>query len=296
MRCSSTAGVPRQVEVDDAARGLLQVEAYAARVGGEQHARRRVVVEVDEVLGPASLRLLTGEERRAQAGGGQEVADRPVRELEHASPLTEHHDLAALVDRDRRDPLAQLDELGAGQARQHGLGGDPTASERRPDLVVVALGQAVAEDPLLGEQAHQAQELDLGQGPPSGRRRQPRDRRVEVVVGGALVGGQRDRDQGVATRWQLAQDLGPDPAQQARCQAHAQGVEVARADQLVAAIGPDRVPRSQAPARLEGGLVDPVEDRRQLAQAVLHRCPGQDQAPRRGQLLDVGRGLGGPSS
>jgi hypothetical protein len=59
--------VPREVEVDAAACGALEVEADATRVGREQDTRVGIVVERDEVLGAPPLHLLAGEERRAQA-------------------------------------------------------------------------------------------------------------------------------------------------------------------------------------------------------------------------------------
>ena len=57
-------GVPGKLDVDAGARGALQVEADAAGIGGEEHAARGVVVEVDDVLRAPLLALLAGEERR----------------------------------------------------------------------------------------------------------------------------------------------------------------------------------------------------------------------------------------
>ena len=59
--------VPGQLQVDHAVRGVLEVEPDAAGVAGEEDAERRVVVELDDVLGPPLLPLGPGEEPGAEA-------------------------------------------------------------------------------------------------------------------------------------------------------------------------------------------------------------------------------------
>ena len=59
--------VPGQLEVDAGARRALQVEPHAARVRREEDAARGIVVELHEVLRPALLAFLAGEERRPDA-------------------------------------------------------------------------------------------------------------------------------------------------------------------------------------------------------------------------------------
>ena len=50
--------VPRQLDVDASARGVLQVEAHAARIGREEDAAGGIIVELHDVLGPALLALV----------------------------------------------------------------------------------------------------------------------------------------------------------------------------------------------------------------------------------------------
>ena len=59
--------VPGQLEVDHAVRGVLEVQADAAGIAGEEHAEAGVVVELDDVLGPPLLALGAGEEPGAEA-------------------------------------------------------------------------------------------------------------------------------------------------------------------------------------------------------------------------------------
>ena len=59
---------------------MLEVQADAAGVAGEEEAEVRVVVELDDVLGPPLLPLGAGEEAGAEAVLGEQVAHRPVRQ------------------------------------------------------------------------------------------------------------------------------------------------------------------------------------------------------------------------
>ena len=142
--------VPGELEVDHAVGGALQVEPDAAGIAGEEHAKVGVVVELDDVLGPPPLSLGSGEEARAEALLGQQVAHRPVGQGEHPPPLAEDDDLAALLEHDLPDELAQLEQLGRGQALEHALLGSAVA-DRRPDVLELKLSQAVGDDPLSGQ-------------------------------------------------------------------------------------------------------------------------------------------------
>src|SRR5947207_2214169 len=78
--------VPRKLDVDARAGRALEVEAHAAGVGGEEDAARGVVVELDDVLGPALLAFLPREERGADVVAREHVARGPVREPQHSAP------------------------------------------------------------------------------------------------------------------------------------------------------------------------------------------------------------------
>src|SRR5262249_13713312 len=151
---------PGELQVDHAIGRALEVETDAAGVAGEEDAKRRVVVELDEVLGPPPLALGTGEESGVQAIVPEQVADGPVGEVEHPPPLAEDHDLAALLQHDLPHELAQLDQLGRGESSEYALLGLAIA-DRRPDVLELNLGQAIADDPLDRQQAHQFEELGL---------------------------------------------------------------------------------------------------------------------------------------
>ncbi len=70
-------------------------------------------MELHEILRPAPLALLAGEERRSSTAPGEHVARGPLRQPQHPAPLAEHHDLAGLIQDELADQLAQLQELRA---------------------------------------------------------------------------------------------------------------------------------------------------------------------------------------
>ena len=104
-------------------------------------------MELDDVLGPPLLSLGTGEEPGAKAFLAEQVAHRPVGQGEHPPPLAENDHLAALLEHDLPDELAELEQLGRRQALEHALLGR-AAADRRPDLLEMKLSQAVGDDPL----------------------------------------------------------------------------------------------------------------------------------------------------
>ncbi len=167
-------------------------------------------------------------------------------------------------------------------------------ADRRPDLLEPELGQAVGDDPLGGQQAHQAEELGLGQRPDLRPLHQRDDRLDQRVVLLLLRLGHLDRDAGVGPGRELVEDVLADPADHAAPEPVAEGVEVAHAGDLAAAVGVDRVQGAEPPLGLQGHVVDPLDDRGQLLDPVLHRRAGQDQAIGRGQPLDRERRLGRP--
>ncbi len=122
----------------------------------------RVVVELDDVLGPPALLLGAGEHAGAEAVVGEKVANRPPGQSEHPSPLAEDDDLAALVEDELADELPEFQELRGGEPVDHALLG-PAGPDRRPDLLELELAEAVGDDPLGRQQAHQAEEFGLRQ-------------------------------------------------------------------------------------------------------------------------------------
>ena len=126
-------GIPGELQVDHAVGGVLEVEADAAGVAGEEEAVVRVVVELDDVLGPPTLALGAGEEAGAEAVLGEQVAHGPVRQREHPPPLAEDDDLAALPQHELPDQLPELQQLGGREALDHALlGGALSGSPARP--------------------------------------------------------------------------------------------------------------------------------------------------------------------
>ena len=123
--------VPGELEIDHAVGRALKVETDAAGIAGEEHAKARVVVELDDVLSPPPLSLGTGEEARAEAVLAEQVAHRPVGQGEHPPPLAEDDDLPPLLEHDLPHELAQLDQLGREQALEQALLGR-AAADRRP--------------------------------------------------------------------------------------------------------------------------------------------------------------------
>ncbi|HSC27112.1 MAG TPA: hypothetical protein VLD67_07550, partial [Vicinamibacterales bacterium] len=218
--------VPRQLDVDASARRALQVQADPAGVRREQDTTRRVVVKLDDVLRPSLLPLLPGEERRLYALASELVARGPVRQSQHPSPLAEHDDLACLCERELADQLAQFQQLRTCQASEGGLRGSLDPREVWPDVLEAQLRQAVGDDPLGGEERHQAQELGLGQRTPAGAPEELRDGHVERVVLFHLLGGHLDRDPGIRPRRQLGQHLGTDAPDHAAGETGPQRVEV----------------------------------------------------------------------
>jgi hypothetical protein len=68
-------------------------------------------VEVHDVLCATFLTLLASEERRPDMLAPELIAGRPVRQPEHPPPLAEHHDFAALGQRELTDQLTQFQQL-----------------------------------------------------------------------------------------------------------------------------------------------------------------------------------------
>ena len=202
-------------------------------------------MELDDVLGPPPLALGAGEEAGAEAVLGEQVAHRPVRQGEHPPPLAEDDDLAALLQHELPDELAELQELGGREALDHALLGGARA-DRRPDLLEAELGQAVGDDPLGGQQAHQAEELGLGQRPGLGPLDELGDRLDQRVVLLELRLGHLDGHADVGPRRELVEHVLADPADHAGLEPLAERVEVADAGDLAAAVGVDGVERRSA--------------------------------------------------
>ena len=104
--------VPREIEVDDVARDL-KIEAHAARVRRQEHARVLRCAEVVEQRRPSLRRNATVQHRvanseRVEAFGG---------ELQHLGPLREHEDLVRSLSRNFEDEGLELVELRRGSRR-----------------------------------------------------------------------------------------------------------------------------------------------------------------------------------
>ena len=121
-----------------------------------------------------------------------------------------------------------------------------------------------------------------------------RDRHVERVVLVDLLGRHLDGNARVGPRGQLRQHLAPHAPDHAGGQTGPQRLEVPGAADLRLSIHRRGVPRGQAPFRLQREVVDPLDDRRELVEPVLHRCAGQHETVRRIQALHGERGLGRP--
>jgi len=98
----------------------------------------------------------------------------------------------------------------------------------------------------------------------------------------------------VGSRWQLREHLLPHAPDHAGGQTGPQCLEVSGAADLRFSIHGRGVPRGQAPFRLQREVVDPLDNRRELVEPVLHRCAGQHETVRRIQALHGERGLGRP--
>src|SRR4051794_29383375 len=103
--------VPGKLQIDAGARRTLKVQPDAAGIREEHDARLRVVMELDDALGPLSWRFGTREEHVAMAGITEHVPQAPGGEPQHAAPLAEHNDLAALIDDEIPDQPTELAEL-----------------------------------------------------------------------------------------------------------------------------------------------------------------------------------------
>ena len=76
---------------------------------------------------------------------------------------------------------------------------------------------------------------------------------------------------------ELLEDVLADPPEHAPSEPLAEGVEVPDAGDFSPAVGVDRVQGAEPPFRLQGHVVDPLDDRGQLVDPVLHRRAGQDE-------------------
>ena len=222
------------------------------------------------------------------------VARRPVREPEHPPPLAEHHHLAPFGQRELTDQLAQLHQLRARKSPKRGVRGPLDPRQIGPDLLEAQLGQAVGDDALRGEQRHQTQELRLRERPPLRAAEDLRDRQVERVVLVHLLRGHLDGNPRVGPRGQLREHLLPHAPDHAGGQTGPQRLEVPGAADLRLSVHGRGVPRGQAPFRLQRQVVDPLDDRRELVEPVLHRRAGQHQTVRRIQALHRQRRLRRP--
>ncbi len=212
---------------------------------------------------------------------------------EHAPPLAEDDDLPLLLQRDLPDELTDLEQLWRGKPLDHALLGR-AATDRRPDVVEPELRQAVGDDPLGGQQAHHAEKLGLGQGPDLGTLDERDDRLDQRIVLLVLRIGHLDRHAGVGPGRELVEHVLTDATDQAALEPLAERVEMAHADDLATAVGVDGVEGTQAPLRLQSPVVDPLDDRCQFLDAVLHRRAGEHQAIGGRQALDRQGGLGRP--
>ena len=109
-----------------------------------------------------------------------------------------------------------------------------------------------------------------------------------------LLRGHFDRNPRVGPRRQLREHLLPQAPDHAGGETGPQRIEVPGPSDLRSSIHRRRVPRGQAPFRLERQVIDPLDDRRQLVQPVFHGRTGQHETVRGVQALDGERGLGRP--
>ena len=109
-------------------------------------------------------------------------------------------------------------------------------ADRRPDVLELELGQPVGDDPLGRQQAHQPEELDLGQRTLQRDLHELGDRLIEGVVLLHLGLGHLDRHADVGAGRKLVEHFLADPADHAGPQPLPDGVEMAHAGDLLAAV------------------------------------------------------------
>ena len=121
------------------------------------------------------------------------------------------------------------------------------------------LTESVGDDALSCQKAHEAQKLRLRQRPLLGDPDELRNRLLQRIVLIALRISELDGHGGIRAWRQLAQHLTANAAYHAAGQALAQGVEVPRPADFLAAVRVRRVPWNQPPLRFQSEVVDPVE-------------------------------------
>ena len=158
------------------------------------------------------------------------------------------------------------------------LGGLNTL-EVGPDLLKVDLREAVADVSLSQQQAHELQMLFRTQRPVLRSAGQGGDRGVQLVVPILLSGGQGHRHHDVASGRELLENLLADPAEKAAGKPGTQSVEVASpADPPPGGILLMlEVPGGKPPLGNQGVIINPVEQRRELLEAVLQGCSSEDE-------------------
>ena len=286
-------GIPWELDVDDAIGSVLEVEPDRAGITGEEDAKARIIVKFDDVLRSPALAFRAGEKAASKAAIAEQVAHCPLGECEHSPPLAEDDDFATLIKHKLPDELAQLAQLGCGEALKRALVGTPVA-DCRPKALELKLGHPIGYDSLGAEQAHQFEKLGLSERPFERSLDKLGDRLDEVVMRGLLHFGHLDGNARVGSRWKLIEHILTNAAAHALFEPVANGVEVAGADDLATAVGADGVQGAQAPFRFQGHVVDPLDDRSQFVDAVFHRRSGEHQAILWRQAFDRKGCLGRP--
>ena len=156
------------------------------------------------------------------------------------------------------------------------------------------LRQAVGDDPLGGQQAHQAEELGLGQSANLGDPHERGDRLNQGVMLLDLGRCHLDRHADVGARWELVEHLLANPPDHAGLKPLAERVQVPHAGDFSSSVGSHRVQGGKPPLGFKGHLIDPFDNGSQLLDPVFHRRAGEDQAVWRIEPFDRERRLGGP--
>ena len=261
-----TRGIPRWLEVDDR-RGRLQVQAYPARIGREKDHALRIFAE--------PLHQRTSLRRRHSAMEGDEFdaefSQHLPGEAGHALVFAEHYDLAALLERQFPNDLAELAEL------------------RRVIRFLVEQERRVAEHPHVLDAAHDAARVDLGEPTlafPFAH--QSGQDVVLLLVWLRLFGRERHPEDLVRALGQLLEHIGSSASQQDRFQPLVDQVQAAVSLQLALVVRFDMV-LQEAEGRTKQAPVHELDDRVQFLELVLQGRAGQHKRVAALELLDRAR-------
>ena len=273
MRCSSTAGFHGSSRLMQALAARCRFRPTPPASLRNMHADARVVVEVDDALRALRRSLGAGEEDRAHARVAEQVAQAPLREAQHAPPLAEHHDLAPLREDEVGDQAPELDRAwaqkspssSAASGRAFAYAGQISSKRSCPSpfaMMRCCVRSCISRRNsacVSGRWRPRPQEL--------------RDRLVQLVVLLELRSASSRRGRACRCAAGAAASTSCRTRRTTHGASRSRSVSRFRAPAFPVARRPlTRVCHGdEAPLRRERDVVDPVEDRGQLLEPVLHR-------------------------